>query len=180
MSQKDKNTLGFVLLMLVFGAAFMFINPLFRYSWSRIFMHDFLGMEWGQLPLPMAFSMNGMARIMPLTVMFFFWVAVTIWVFRDAESRGQNGLLWGLLVFVGNLLGMIIYLIVRSQTPTVMAQAPLPAGSLRCPSCEKPINGSYANCPYCGLSLGRECRSCGKSVDLDWRVCAYCGRQLES
>jgi len=44
------------------------------------------------------------------------WIVVIIWVYRDAERRGMNGLLWALLVLIGNLIGLLIYLIVRTDT----------------------------------------------------------------
>ena len=45
------------------------------------------------------------------------WGAVLIWVYRDAEKRGMSGILWLLLVLIGNVIGLLIYAIVRSETP---------------------------------------------------------------
>jgi RNA polymerase subunit RPABC4/transcription elongation factor Spt4 len=185
MSRRDRNSLGLVLLIVVIAAAFMFINPMFRYSWPRIFMHDFMGMQLGELPHATMFYMPGVMRGLPLHMLFFFflWVAVTLGVYRDAQARGQNGLLWGLMVLVGNILGLIIYLIVRSQADSVrspMADSAIGPGAVACPSCERPVRDNFAVCPYCGLELGKECRGCGKRVELDWRVCAYCGKPLGS
>ena len=38
-----------------------------------------------------------------------------IWVYRDAKKRGQNEVLWLLVVLVGGCIGLLVYLIVRDQ-----------------------------------------------------------------
>jgi len=47
--------------------------------------------------------------------MFVITIIIAIWVYRDAESRGENGVIWLLVVLVGGIIGLIIYLIVRSD-----------------------------------------------------------------
>ena len=58
---------------------------------------------------------TGFPRFLPSTflsfVLFAIWVAIIIWVYRDAERRGMNGVLWALLVLIGNLIGLLIYLL---------------------------------------------------------------------
>ena len=44
-------------------------------------------------------------------------VLIGIWVYRDANSRGMEGVLWLIVVLVGSLVGLIIYLIVRRDHP---------------------------------------------------------------
>ena len=47
-----------------------------------------------------------------------FSIAIAIWVYRDANERGMNGVLWVVVLLVGGILGLIIYLIVRNdKTP---------------------------------------------------------------
>lgn len=49
-----------------------------------------------------------------------YWVIailLCIWVYRDAESRGMNGVLWLLVVLVAGLIGLIIYLVIRKEKP---------------------------------------------------------------
>jgi hypothetical protein len=132
-----------------------------------------------------------------------FWIAVLIWVYRDAERRKMNGVLWGLLVFIGNLVGLIIYLIVRNESrPTTRAStpayavgpgnAPVPAGAGGpgnapvpapcgppvCPKCGKPADAKHAFCPFCGESLQSVCPKCGNAVEQDWNACAHCGEKI--
>jgi hypothetical protein len=112
------------------------------------------------------------------------WGAVLLWVYRDAQKRGMNGILWLLLVLIGNVIGLLIYAIVRSETPVRRPQAPPEPTACcpptTCPSCGKPVGPGYAFCPYCGKSLKRTCPSCGKPVEEDWKVCPVCGADLRS
>lgn len=174
MSQNDSNKTGFILLMIVFVAAFLFVNPLFRFSCSRILMHDYLGVHPGDMSTTY-FLAN--SRFIPLTIMFVLWAAVAVWVYLDAERRNSNGLLWGLFVFIGNIIGLIVYLILRTSSPGAEG-APSPAPEARCPACAGPILKSYVACPYCGVTLSKDCSQCGKRVEPDWKVCPHCGNSL--
>jgi hypothetical protein len=119
------------------------------------------------------------------------WIAVIIWVYKDAERRGMSSLLWALLVFIGNLIGLLIYLIVRQDHPlreeqgTADVEPPATASSseirtMVCPACQKPVEKSYAFCPHCGATLQPVCRSCGKPADSAWKVCPHCGAPLKT
>ena len=105
------------------------------------------------------------------------WICVIVWVYRDAERRGMNGILWGLLVFIGNIIGLLIYLIVRSDNipSTEVAQV-----VLKCPECGTPVSEKYAFCPHCGANIaGPVCPDCGKPVEKDWQACPHCGKNLK-
>ena len=178
MSKSDGNKAGFIILAAVFVVAFLLVNPLFRFSCSRVFMHDFLGMHPGDMTNGVFVFNPGISGFIPLTIMFFLWVAVAVWVYRDAERRNHNGLLWGIFVFIGNIVGLIVYLILRSSSPqpsgTVVA-----ATTAQCPSCAGPIQKSYVACPHCGVKLSKDCSQCGKRAELDWKVCPYCGNSMQ-
>ncbi|MDH4217779.1 MAG: zinc ribbon domain-containing protein [Candidatus Aminicenantes bacterium] len=105
------------------------------------------------------------------------WIFVIVWVYRDAERRGMNGVLWGLLVFIGNLVGLLIYLIVRSNN--VPAPKSVQA-SQTCPHCQIPLSPHYIFCPTCGTRLQSVCSKCQKPVEKDWQVCPHCGEKLSS
>jgi hypothetical protein len=110
------------------------------------------------------------------------WGAVLIWVYRDAEKRGMHGLLWLLLVLITNVVGLLIYAIVRSETPVrrpqMTAEKPAFCPPETCPACGKPVGPGYAFCPHCGKSLTKTCPSCGKPVEEGWKVCPVCGTDL--
>ncbi len=112
------------------------------------------------------------------------WGAVLIWVYRDAEMRGMSGILWLLLVLIGNVIGLLIYAIVRSETP-VRRRAPnggtgapcCPAQT--CPGCGKTSTPGFAFCPHCGKNLEKTCPACGKPVANDWKACPACGAPID-
>ncbi len=114
-------------------------------------------------------------------ILLILWIAVIVWVYRDAERRGMNGVLWALLVFIGNLIGLIIYLIIRTDTsPDSDEEEEEEDTMLPCPSCKKPVEPGYAFCPHCGARLQEACPKCGESVEANWKVCPHCGEKLES
>ena len=63
------------------------------------------------------FGFFGLAWI----VFFLLGLLLCVWIYRDANSRGMNGILWVLAVLVGSLfwLGwlvvLVIYLVVRGS-----------------------------------------------------------------
>lgn len=112
------------------------------------------------------------------------WGAVLIWVYRDAEMRGMSGILWLLLVLIGNVIGLLIYAIVRSETPVRRKdqggtkEGPPPAAET-CSDCGKPLAAGHAFCPYCGKPTKGACPACGKPVESGWKVCPACGAPID-
>ena len=115
----------------------------------------------------------------PLTFSFLslLWVVLAVWVYRDAESRGMSGVLWALLVFIGNLIGVLIYLIVRSERKPALAEGKTP---VVCPACGQTATSNFKFCPNCGKSLESVCPGCGKPAESSWKACPYCGQKLSS
>jgi RNA polymerase subunit RPABC4/transcription elongation factor Spt4 len=101
------------------------------------------------------------------------------WIGRLALFTLPAGLL---LVLIANVIGLLIYAIVRSETPIRRPQGPPEQGPgqppATCPSCGKPVGPGYAFCPYCGKDLKKTCPSCGRPVEEGWKVCPVCGADL--
>lgn len=64
-------------------------------------------------------------------VFCFFWIAllivnilICIWVYKDAEKRGQSGILWLLVVLVAGIIGIIIWLVIRPPERPIYPQPP--------------------------------------------------------
>ncbi len=96
----------------------------------------------------------------------------------------MSGILWLLLVLIGNVIGLLIYAIVRSETPVRRPAQAGGAGPACCPpeicaGCGKPLASGYIFCPYCGKSLKTVCPACGKPVEADWKACPACGTNLD-
>lgn len=68
------------------------------------------------------------------------WIALAIWVYRDAKGRGMdNAVLLTIVTAITGVLGLVIYLLMR------------PKGNLvPCPSCQKKRLEGSAKCPHCG------------------------------
>lgn len=90
---------------------------------------------------------------------FIISIVIAIWVYKDAERRGSSGALWLIILLLTNILGLIIWLIVRppiggKQPQTSTAAAPPPASTeRRCPSCGRVIPDDARVCPYCGKNF---------------------------
>jgi hypothetical protein len=51
-----------------------------------------------------------------LPIIFFtITLYLAIWIYRDAEKRGQEPALWLLIFLVSNIFGLIIWLILRPE-----------------------------------------------------------------
>lgn len=115
------------------------------------------------------------------------FVLVAIWVYRDAETRGMSGALWVVLLiiaslfftFIGGLVVLIIYLIMRSEHPVggyyagatpypgyappypppsypqapATPPPPATAGATSCPNCGAPLAPGATFCGRCGTRL---------------------------
>jgi hypothetical protein len=58
--------------------------------------------------------MIGQPELMVILVLVI-WVAMLMWVSRDASRRGMNRLFWVVIVFFFHLLGLAAYLIAREM-----------------------------------------------------------------
>jgi uncharacterized membrane protein YhaH (DUF805 family) len=114
----------------------------------------------------------------PLMSLAFFiiWILVIVWVYRDAERKGMNGLLWALLVLIGNLIGLIIYLIIRTESRQQKYGAE--ENVVECPGCHERIQEKFAFCPNCGEMIKPQCPKCQASIQKEWKVCPHCGAKL--
>lgn len=135
------------------------------YSGDPLGFIDGFGRGWGFAPL------FGVALLI-------IWIAVLVWVYRDAERRGMNGFLWTLLVFIGNLVGLLIYLIIRNDRPQERPAAAPAAAASACAACGGSVAAGFVYCPACGASLRPVCPKCGKPSEPAWQVCPHCGEKL--
>ena len=62
-----------------------------------------------------------------------------LWVYKDAKARGENAVLWLIVVLLTGIIGLIIYVLVRSKGDV----AP-------CPHCNNKRLAGLATCPHCG------------------------------
>jgi len=136
-------------------------------------------------------------RFLPFFGLLGLWgviqIVLAVWVGIDAERRGSNGFLWGLLVLFTPIVGLLVYLILAPGLTRGAAPAPpgpgpdrppappakesqgaaaTPAGR-SCPQCAGPLEEGFKVCPFCGLALC--CAQCGRPLRAEWRHCPHCG-----
>ena len=93
------------------------------------------------------------------------WVLLLSYVNRDAKRRDMSPTLWTLIcLFVPNLIGFILYFLLRKPLPT------------QCPGCGFTVNNSFRFCPRCHYALAPVCASCGQPIKNDYVCCPYCGQ----
>jgi Na+/H+-dicarboxylate symporter len=84
-------------------------------------------------------------------------ILVAIWLYKDAEKRGKEGILWVVLLLIASLflsfLGLVIVLVIW------LAIRP-------------PLGGVIQKAE-------RHCPNCGRSIPEDSRVCPYCSKKFE-
>lgn len=113
-------------------------------------------------------------------ILLVIWILVIVWVYRDAERKGMNGFLWSLLVLIGNLIGLIIYLIIRTESPKPQSRMEEKEKDLMdCPRCHERIQRDFAFCPNCGEMLKPRCPNCQSDIRKEWKVCPHCGAKLQ-
>ena len=116
-----------------------------------------------------------------------FWVGLIVWTWRDIRSRSSDifaALLASLLVAIFNIIGILLYLLLRpKQTLAEQYDRALEEEALlreieqapACHKCGRPVNGEWQYCPYCEAELRQPCQRCGHLLDPDWKRCPQCG-----
>ena len=118
--------------------------------------------------------MSVLTALLPLGFLFVILIGIPVivgvCVYRDAKARGMEPVLWTLVaVLVPSFIGLIVYLIVRSNHTAAV-----------CAHCGAAVQDSFVCCPSCGAKLKSVCPACGRPVDDDWKLCAHCGAGLEA
>ncbi|WP_425449360.1 zinc ribbon domain-containing protein [Dethiothermospora halolimnae] len=96
-------------------------------------------------------------------------IGIASFINRDAPKYGMDKWKWMTIgTYVPNLLGLIIYLVVRSNRRKEKV----------CVNCGETVDKTFGICPYCGQKLDKSCDNCGKAVKEEWKVCPYCEEKL--
>lgn len=108
------------------------------------------------------------------------FVVVAVWMYRDAESRRMSGGLWVVLLlvasflasFIGGIIVLVIYLIVRSDHPVGYGRyAGYPGYP---PPYAAPSYPPAPAAPPPPVSAG-VCRNCGAPLEPGGSFCVRCG-----
>lgn len=89
------------------------------------------------------------------------------YIWADAKRRGMSPFLWLIVaILVPNLIGVILYFIVREPLP------------LNCPQCGRTLNPHFNFCPGCQFNLRPNCPQCRRTIRAQDRFCPHCGFNL--
>ena len=91
------------------------------------------------------------AKLIGFVVMFFIWLPIVGWVYKDAQKRGGSGALWLIIVIITGIIGLIIWLVVRP--PIGGEKKAADTGDRRCPNCGRGIPIDARTCPYCSKNF---------------------------
>ncbi len=81
-------------------------------------------------------------------------ILICVWVYQDAKSRGMDSALWVLIVLIANVVGLIVYLIVREE--------------------KRP----YYRFPSYNERQARFCSNCGSELTQNAKFCTKCGKAV--
>ncbi|OGS45908.1 MAG: hypothetical protein A3K66_01310 [Euryarchaeota archaeon RBG_16_67_27] len=119
------------------------------------------------------------------------FILVAVWLYGDAERRGMNGLLWVLLLilaslffaFVGGIIVLFIYLILRGERPVGAMPgaygAGYPAyGPYPPQAAPPPVPPAAPAAPGAAPAPPTTCKSCGAPLHANAAFCANCGTKV--
>lgn len=95
-----------------------------------------------------------------------YWIGLALWVYKDASKKQANAALWGLLVLLTNLVGLIIYTMVKQSNRL-------------CPECGAMQGRENIYCIKCGNKVNNLCGKCNNIVNRSDVYCSICGSKLE-
>jgi hypothetical protein len=62
-----------------------------------------------EIMLKITFSLLGL-------IFALYWIGLALWIYKDANKKNTNASLWGLLVLVTNIVGVIVYLMFKQNS----------------------------------------------------------------
>jgi predicted RNA-binding Zn-ribbon protein involved in translation (DUF1610 family) len=112
------------------------------------------------------------------------WLAIVIWVVRDAMHRSTSILFQIGAVLLNIFLpifGLILYLIIRPEKTLLekyhedMEYRLLEGGADYCFTCATHLKEGFSFCPNCGEEILQTCTDCQQKFSRRWQICPYCG-----
>jgi hypothetical protein len=116
------------------------------------------------------------------------WAAVLLWVWRDTSSRTRGIIaVTGavMLVFFGNILGLIVYLLIRpehtleeKESQQLFHTSVVDKDITACGHCATLVRVDYKFCPNCKHNLEQHCPDCKTRIHPEWNYCISCSARL--
>jgi|GEM_PF-3447336 len=94
-----------------------------------------------------------------------YWVGLALWVYKDAMKKKVNPSLWGIIVLLTNLVGLIVYIMLKQS-------------SRICYECGTMQSKENIFCTECGVELNNQCKECDNIIVKSDNYCSRCGTKL--
>ena len=141
------------------------------------------------------FSAGTWTIVRNLAILFVavFWLAVAVWVYKDARRRIEDPWLVAMATLIGLVppfLGALVYLLlrppeyleeVRERELEIRAMEDRLANrNLHCPVCRAQVEATFLVCPVCTTKLKQACANCKAPLEALWQVCPFCETPVET
>lgn len=117
-------------------------------------------------PIPNAETLLGLTGAILGLILAFYWIGLALWVYKDAGRKKLNASLWGLLILITNLVGLIVYLIYNQS-------------NLTCHKCGSLQNKGNLFCSFCGTEINKACPYCKALISKGDIYCGRCGNKID-
>lgn len=134
----------------------------------------------------------GTVKIAVLAYFALLWLAIIIWVTKDALQRSSSILFQAFAILLNiavPILGVLLYLIIRpgktrmeryyEELERNMLEGENAVEQYACDKCLTPVDKDYGFCPNCGEGLKKACPKCKKSFPNVWHICPFCGNEYK-
>jgi Double zinc ribbon len=132
-------------------------------------------------------------RNLAILLVAVFWLAVAVWVYKDARRRIEDPWLVAMATLIGLVppfVGALVYLLlrppeyleeVRERELEIRAMEDrLATRNLHCPVCRAQVEATFLVCPVCTTKLKQACVNCKAPLEALWQVCPYCETPVET
>ena len=141
------------------------------------------------------FSTGTWTIVRNLAILFVavFWLAVAVWVYKDARRRIEDPWLVAMAMLIGLVppfIGALVYLLLRPPALVLPRRAGeleiramedrLANRNLHCPVCRAQVEATFLVCPVCTTKLKQACVSCKAPLEALWQVCPFCETPVEA
>jgi hypothetical protein len=141
------------------------------------------------------FSTSTWTIVRNLAILFVavFWLAVAVWVYKDARRRIEDPWLVAMATLIGLVppfIGALVYLLlrppeyleeVRERELEIRAMEDRLANrNLHCPVCRAQVESTFLICPVCTTKLKQACVNCKAPLEALWQVCPFCETPVET
>lgn len=116
-------------------------------------------------PIPYAERLLEITGTLISLIFMIYWIGLALWVYKDANAKRNNPALWGGLVLLTNLAGLIIYFMYKQS-------------NIICYKCGVIQNRENIFCSHCGTKINEQCSQCGSIVSKNENYCSKCGEKL--